>query len=62
MKLYESIVTEKKKKGDTSPVKERPILVIGITAKDAKLKLETYWGRANYRWTTPNMIADFNPK
>jgi hypothetical protein len=62
MKLYETIVTEKKRKGDKSPVKQRPILVLGVNAKDAKQRLETYWGKETYKWTSPNMIADFNPK
>lgn len=61
MKLYEVLVTEKKKKGDQSPVKTRPVLVVETTIPGAKGKVKKYWGD-DYSVGTPNMIQDFNPK
>lgn len=61
-KLFRTLVSERKKRGDTSPVKTRPILVIAETVKAADDELKIYWGKENYTWYRPNMIVDFNPK
>lgn len=62
MKLYEALVTEKKKRGDQSPVKTRPILVVSDTVNNAKRKILSYWSAEDYKVGRPNMIADFNPR
>lgn len=62
MKLYEAIVTQKKKPSDNNDVvKTRPVLVVAETVPAAKAKIKKYWG-SNYTIGTPNMIFDFNPK
>lgn len=62
MKLFRTLVTEKKKRGDKTPAKTRPILIVGENVADARDQLSAFWGKDNYKWTRPNMIADFNPK
>lgn len=62
MKLFKSLVTEKKKKGDTSPIKTRPILLVAENVTAAQQQLQTHWGANEYKWTRPDMIADFNPR